>query len=86
MEAQCRKAYVSVNLDVDKEGTILPRLIRWDNGQVFDIERILYKCRAVSQKVGGGGIRYTVMIRGRKSFLFHEGDKWFVEAKTKESS
>ena len=30
---------------------------------------------------GGDGIRYTVMIRGKESFLFHEGDKWFVEAK-----
>ena len=81
VEVHCRKAYVSVNLDVDKEGTVLPRLIRWDNGQIFNIDQILYKCRASSKKVGGGGIRYTVMIRGKESFLFHEGDKWFVEAK-----
>ncbi len=81
MEVQCRKAYVSVNVDVDKEGVVLPRFIRWDNGQVFNIDQILYKCRASSKKVGGGGIRYTVMIKGRESFLFHEGDKWFVEAK-----
>lgn len=47
----------------------------------FQIDQILYKCRASSKKVGGGGIRYTVMIRGKESFLFHEGDKWFVEAK-----
>ncbi|MDD6033658.1 MAG: hypothetical protein PUC47_09295 [Oscillospiraceae bacterium] len=33
MEMQCRKAYVSVNLDVDEEGTIRPRFIRW-NGLV----------------------------------------------------
>ena len=81
MEVQCRKAYVSVNVDVDKEGVALPRLIRWDNGQVFNIDQILYKCRAASKKVGGGGIRYTVLIRGRESFLFREGEKWFVEAK-----
>lgn len=81
MEIQCRKAYVSVNVDVDKEGVALPRLIRWDNGQVFNIDQILYKCRAASKKVGGGGIRYTVLIRGRESFLFREGEKWFVEAK-----
>ena len=42
MEAQCRKAYVSVNLDVDKEGAVLPRFIRWVNGQVFNIDQILY--------------------------------------------
>lgn len=79
--SKCRKAYVSVNLDVDEEGVIRPRLIRWNNGLIFQIDQILYKCRASSKKVVGGGIRYTVMIRGKESFLFHEGDKWFVEAK-----
>ena len=79
--ASCRKAYVSVNLDVDKEGVFYPRLIRWDNGLVFQIEQILYKCRASSEKVGGGGIRYTVMIKGKETFLFREGEKWFVEAR-----
>ena len=79
--ASCRKAYVSVNLDVDKEGVFYPRLIRWDNGLVFQIEQILYKCRASSKKVGGGGIRYTVMIKGKETFLFRAGEKWFVEAR-----
>ena len=79
--ASCSKAYVSVNLDVDKEGVFYPRLIRWDNGLVFQIEQILYKCRASSKKVGGGGIRYTVMIKGKETFLFREGEKWFVEAR-----
>ena len=79
--SKCRKAYVSVNLDVDEEGAIQPRLIRCKDGLMLQIDHILYKCRATSKKVGGGGIRYTVMIRGKESFLFHEGDKWFVEAK-----
>ena len=79
--ASCRKVYVSVNLDVDKEGVFYPRLIRWDNGLVFQIEQILYKCRASSKKVGSGGIRYTVMIKGKETFLFREGEKWFVEAR-----
>ena len=70
---QCREAYVRVNLDVDEEGTIIPMLIRWKDGRVFQIEQLKYKCRASSNKVGGGGIRYTVMIRGKESFLFHEG-------------
>lgn len=80
-ETVCRKAYVSVNLDVDEEGAIRPRLTRWRNGRIFEIERIKFKCRAASDKVGGGGIRYTVIIRGKESFLFQEGGKWFVEAK-----
>ena len=81
MEVQCRKKYVSVNLDVDKNGIISPRFIRWPNGQIFQIEKLKYKCRATSAKVSGGGIRYTVIIRGRETFLFSEGNKWFVEAK-----
>lgn len=80
-ENPCRKAYVSVNVDVDIEGDLLPRLIRWPGGIIFQIDQILYKCRASSQKVGGGGIRYTVLIRGKQSYLFQEGSKWFVEAK-----
>ena len=50
--SKCRKAYVSVNLDVDEEGAIQPRLIRWKDGLIFQIDQILYKCRASSNKVG----------------------------------
>ena len=78
---QCRKAYVRVNLDVDEEGTIIPILIRWKDGRVFQIEQLKYKCRASSNKVGGGGIRYTVMIRGKESCLFKVGKNLFLEAK-----
>lgn len=56
----CRKTYVSVN--VDQKRCVYPRYIRWENGLVFLIDRILYKCCAASQKVGDGGIRYTVWI------------------------
>ena len=43
--------------------------VHWDGAVYMDSE------------VGGGGIRYTVQIRGRESYLFQEGSKWFVEAK-----
>lgn len=81
MDAQCRKTYVSVNVDIDEDGTIRPRMIRWSGSHSYRIERVLYKCRASSNKVGGGGIRYTVQISGRETYLFNEGSKWFVEAK-----
>ncbi len=81
MDAGCRKAYVSVNVDIDEEGAVQPRAIRWRGGRSYRIDRVLYKCRAASQKVGGGGIRYTVQINGRETYLFNEGSKWFVEAR-----
>ncbi len=77
----CKKAYVTVNLDVDEEGAMHPRMIRWENGRNYPIDQVIYKCRATSEKVGGGGIRYTVLVGGQTSYLFQEGKKWFVEAK-----
>ena len=81
MEIQCSKEYVSVNLDVDQNGGVHPRFIRWTNGRIYQIDQLKYKCRASSSRVSGGGIRYTAMIHGKETFLFSEGNKWFVEAK-----
>ena len=47
-EQKCRKVYVPVNLDVDAEGNIRPRLIRWIDGRVYEIDRLKHKCRAAS--------------------------------------
>ena len=78
-----RKVYVAVNLDVDIEGKIRPRSIRWEDGHVYEIDRLKQRIRAASTKVGGTGIRYTVQICGKPTFLFdEENGKWFVEAKT----
>lgn len=56
--SQYQKAYVAVNLDVDEDGNLFPRAIRWKDGRTFIIEKLKYKCRATSAKVNGGGIRY----------------------------
>ena len=61
----CHKAYVAVNLDVDEEGNLYPRAIRWRDGRVFLIERLTYKCRAASKKVGG----FYHTVKSRKSLL-----------------
>lgn len=81
MEKRCRKVYVDVNVDVRKDGSVRPRTITWEDGHVYEIDRLKHKCRAASLKVGGCGIRYTVMICGKETYLFNEDDKWFVEAK-----
>ena len=43
---QRRKEYVSVNVDIDKEGELRPRSIRWEDGRIYHIDQVLYKCRA----------------------------------------
>ena len=46
-----------------------------------EIDRVLDVRRAASLKAGGMGIRYTVRINGKQSYLFYEEPRWFVEAK-----
>ena len=76
-----RKVYVAVNIDVDINGQIRPRYIRWEDGHIYEIDRLKQRIRAASTKVGGYGIRYTVMICGKETYLFNEDERWFVEAK-----
>ena len=44
-------------------------------------DRVCSRQRAAATKVGGTGIRYTIMIGGRQTYLFEDEDQWFVEAK-----
>jgi hypothetical protein len=62
LNTRCRKAYVSVNVDIDEEGGLHPRLIRWKDGLVFQIDQVLFKCRAASKKVAAAD-KKSVMIR-----------------------
>lgn len=84
------KVYVNVILEHRADGNIFPRKIVWTDGHTYEIDRVKQKCRRASTKVGGTGIRYTVMICGVETYLFHEffedEGKWFVEAKVQEAS
>ena len=77
-----RKVYVEVEVTHRSDGTARPNLIKFENGERYEIDRVIQKCRAASTKVGGNGIRYNVQICGKETFLFdEENGKWFVEAK-----
>ena len=77
-----QKVYVKVNADFSAEGELRPKTITWVDGRIYEIVRTLHKVRAASTKVGGCGIRYTVVIDGKERFLFREEDRWFVEGRT----
>lgn len=81
MESRFRKIYVGVTLAVDAEGAIRPLGIRWTDGSFYAVDRLTQRRLAASTKVGGCGVRYTVEIRGRKTYLFNEDGRWFVEAR-----
>ena len=78
-----RNVYVKVIMIQDEEGTIQPLQIVWEDGKVFDVDKVIYRCRASSTKVGGTGMRYTIRISGKETFLYYSEDenRWFVEGK-----
>lgn len=84
------KAYVSVLAAFMEDGRLIPRRIRWEDGRLYDIERVTDIRPAPSLKAGGQGDRYTVQISGKKTYLFFERSinvsdsrlgRWFVERK-----
>lgn len=80
---QYRKVFVGVQLTVSPEGDVRPNTIKFEDGTVYEIDRLKHRCRAHATKVGGTGIRYTVVIRGQETYLFEDDGKWFVEARGK---
>ena len=76
-----RKVYVEVTLKQDKYGTIIPLSVTWEDGTRYEIDRVIDVRRAAATKVGGTGVRFTVRIMGRETYLFDDGERWFVEAK-----
>ncbi len=73
------KINLEVNADFDLDGNIRPRAITWEDGRVYEIDRVLDFRRAASLKAGGVGMRYICWIRGKEVRLFNEEGRWFME-------
>lgn len=67
-----RKVYVEVRTRHLLDETCRPETIKFENDEVYEIDRVKQCRRAASTKVGGTGLRYTVMICGKETYLFDE--------------
>ena len=85
------KVYVAVRAEFAEDGTMFPREITWEDGEKYEIDRVLDIRQAPALKAGGQGDRYTIMVHGIQSYLFFERSanltgnvigRWFVERKT----
>ena len=76
-----KKIYVKVNASFSPDGVVLPRSFYWTDGHLYKIDSITDARMAASKKVGGCGMRYTISVNGRDSYIFREDDRWFVEEK-----
>ena len=74
-----RKRYVEVEAAHLPDGSVLPRVVVWHDGRRFAVRAVLGRRRCASLKVGGEGVRYDVLVGQARTFLFHEGPRWFVE-------
>lgn len=73
------KQPVAVNVTIGTDGRVRPKKFLWKDGQAYEIDKVLKVERAASTKVGGCGLRYTVMVEGLPRYLFDEDGKWFME-------
>ena len=85
-ETKPNKTYVPVQVIFDKNGNMKPSALAWEDGTVFEIDRVLAVKQAAAMKAGGQGDRYTIRIRGKETYLFFEHSasgstlgRWFVE-------
>lgn len=73
------KVFVEITARHDPDGNTRPLSIKWADGRVFEIDRVLDVRQSPSLKGGGLGIRYTCRIRGKEVYLFDELGRWFIE-------
>ena len=81
-----RRVYVELLARYSKDGTMMPAVLKWEDGQSYEIDRVLDVRRAASE-AGSMGVRYTVRIMGKERRLFFEDTytetgkpRWFVES------
>mgnify|MGYP006878641572 FL=1 len=73
------KRYINIVVETDKNGKMNPLFIRWDDGKLFKIDKVIEHKHAASQ-VGGNGLMYVVVIHGKKRRIFYEINRWFIES------
>ena len=78
-----RKVYVTVKAIYYADGKVTPLCIYWEDGTVYEVDRVLSVYQRPALIAGGHGLRYIVRIQNREAYLFLEDGtgRWFVERK-----
>ena len=78
------KVYVDVLAQFSKDGVLVPKTITWEDGQTYEVTKVIDVRRAASTRAGGVGERYTCIVSGQQVHLYYEENKlWFMERKTR---
>ena len=71
--------YIQVIALMKPDSFPLPQKIIWDDGRIFEIDKVTDERKKASTKGGGAGIRYSVKINGFERYLFLKDYDWFIE-------
>lgn len=74
-----RKVELEVTARFDTTGRVEPLSFVWEDGETYEIDRVLDVRHAPALKVGGVGMRYECRIQGRLRYIFCDEGKWFME-------
>lgn len=78
-----KRVYVKITVEVDEAGRMVPVRVFWEDGRVFEVERLLDVRYAAATRAGGQGMRYTCQIMGRSAQLYEDDGRWYVETREK---
>jgi len=74
-------------------GKITPRVIIREDGERYEIVKVIASCKAAATKAGGTGLRFTIRVEGtsKPTFLWLEDDckgggRYFVELRRPKSA
>ena len=76
-----RKQYVEVVATHYIDGSVRPQKIVFAAGPVYEIEESREAGRAKTAVTGELARRYAVRVRGRETWLYEDGGRWFGEMK-----
>lgn len=74
-----RKQYVEVVATHYIDGSVRPQKIVLATGPVYEIEDSREAAPGKTHTTGELARRYVVKIKGKETFLYRDGERWFVE-------
>ena len=80
MEKESKK-YIRITVVVDKDGTMTPKEILWEDGRVFPIRRVLDRKHVITA-AGGAAVCYVCLIGKKRKELYREKDRWYILTKS----
>lgn len=73
-----KKELVTVEVESEPDGILIPKAILWKDGRRFEISRVLYYSDSPTGEYEG--IRYTVIIGSAEKYIYRVNHKWYVMA------